>query len=346
MTDFHYSGPKYTVDRVVAATLAQGSIIPISPPATNSSWALDFAGPSLNCTDLQGPPLHAVKKNIQTVVALENCNTAYGYIAWTPSYSKDPDEAIELNTLPFILSQNNTSYKFQSGSLGPLIHSTGRAPTIATLYTATFANMAVVSDLSGKPCLQGNPLNELPNITLTQCELYNTSYHVSFSFINGEQTTNITLDPKPYNPVNTVFSVGTYNDGPLANYTPGGVLIPNSWHTTTVQTLSYQAVMDSFGQALVGTIYNNLNAPLAANETSVMSTVLGDTTELAWLNNFSPAFNGRYNTLQEAIALHPGYYWNGTDVVEDTTPTIPFRDALEDLFQNITINLMSAKLLQ
>jgi hypothetical protein len=97
---------------------------------------------------------------------------------------------------------------------------------------------------------------------------------------------------------------------------------------------------------LVGTIYNNLNAPLAANETSVMSTVLGDTTELAWLNNFSPAFNGRYNTLQEAIALHPGYYWNGTDVVEDTTPTIPFRDALEDLFQNITINLMSAKLLQ
>jgi hypothetical protein len=64
MTDFHYSGPKYTVDRVVAATLTQGSIIPISPPATNSSWALDFAGPSLNFTDLQGPPLDAVKKNI------------------------------------------------------------------------------------------------------------------------------------------------------------------------------------------------------------------------------------------------------------------------------------------
>lgn len=32
MTDFHYSGPKYAVDRVVAATLAEGSILAISPP--------------------------------------------------------------------------------------------------------------------------------------------------------------------------------------------------------------------------------------------------------------------------------------------------------------------------
>jgi hypothetical protein len=41
-----------------------------------------------------------------------------------------------------------------------------------------------------------------------------------------------------------------------------------------------------------------------------------------------------------------GYYWNGIDVVDDTPPTIPFRQALESLFQNITIGLMSSKLLQ
>jgi len=41
-----------------------------------------------------------------------------------------------------------------------------------------------------------------------------------------------------------------------------------------------------------------------------------------------------------------GLDWNGIDVVDDTPPTMPFKQALESLFQNITIGFMSSKLLQ
>jgi len=51
-SDLQYAGPKNAVIRVVAATAAQGSILPVSPQAPNSSWVLNFAGPSIDFINL------------------------------------------------------------------------------------------------------------------------------------------------------------------------------------------------------------------------------------------------------------------------------------------------------
>lgn len=345
-SDLQYAGPKNAVIRVVAATAAQGSILPVSPQAPNSSWVLNFAGPSIDCTNLQGSALDDTKKNIQAVITIDNCSTSFGYIGWTPSYSDFDNH--ELLTLPFILSQNNASYTFQGGSLGPLhIDGFEPGPIPASFYVATFPNMTYNGgQLSPANCHE-DP-NPLPNATVIQCVLYNTLYQASFSFINGEQTVNITQAETPYNMVKPYFTLAGDQDYAIfSNYSTNGTVIPNSWNTTKAQTLSYQAVMDSLGHVLVGTIYNSWpDGALVSSNTSVMSTVLGEAEELAWLDSYPGYFRGQPMTFQQLCDQSPGQYWNGVDTVNNTQSTIPFKELLESLFQNITIGLMTSKLLQ
>lgn len=348
---FAYLSPRYAVDKVAAATAAQGAILAIAPPAANSSWIVDFADPSIMCTDLQGSPLDAIKENIQKVAAIDRCETAFGYIAWTPSYlpTSVPGANYELYTLPFILSSNDTSYALNYESLGPLPRGINGAASIpATFYAANFYNMTNKGGNGGASC-SGFKFdhNLLPNITVLQCQLYNASYHVSFLYKNGDQIIDITVDENPYNSVTPILDLDmTYAEGPLASYKNGSV---TEYNTTEVKTLSYQSVMDSFGQIVVGTIWNSVNTlgSAVASNASVMSTVLGEAEELAWLNGYPPKQPDLVSTLQQAIAAErPGQMWNGLDIVDDFQSATPFKVALETLFQNITVGLMSSKLLQ
>jgi hypothetical protein len=271
---FVYSSPRYAVDKVVAATAAQGSILPIKPPngAPNASWALDFAGPSIICSDLLGSTVDSIQKNIQAAVSIDNCETAFGYIAWTPSYILS-GSAYELYTLPFVLSPNNTSYSLKDGSLGPRPLGDELPPIPATFYAATYPNMTAENGFGaqGLGCKEqasggGAPLQ---NITVIQCELHNSSYHASFSFINGEQTIDVTMDKAPLNSVSPIFVLDmTSAYGPLANYS-NDTPIPVAYKTAEVETLSYQAVMASFGPVVVDTLWNSQgsNGGILANGT-------------------------------------------------------------------------------
>jgi hypothetical protein len=179
--------------------------------------------------------------------------------------------------------------------------------------------------------------------------LYNSSYHVNFSYVDGAQTINITLDESPYNPVTSISNLNsTYPWGPLADYTPNGTVI--SYKPAYVENLAYQSVMGAFGQIVVGTIWNSDDTwglPVSSS-TSVMSTVLGETKELAWLNNYPEKVAYLDATLQQTISdpTEGKEMWNGVDVVDDLESGTPLKDALEALFQNITVGLMSSRLLQ
>jgi hypothetical protein len=344
-----YVGPQNTVNKIVAATVAQGSILPItySPPAPNSSWTLEFPGPSLNCTDLECSALDAVNRNIQVAVGINNCTTSFGYIGWTPAYSYPGGPANYglqnltklASTLPFIISPDNASYIFQDG-----FTDNSRS---TTFFTATSEMTNFPSQLDPDTCTpETNPsmqaANPLPNATVLQCVLYNSSYKVDFSFLNGQQTINVTVDPTPYNPFIIYTNYMGATDSPFTNYTASanGTSIVDFWNTAAVRAVSYKSIMDSFSRIVVGTIYNSAFTPglVYTNETSILSTVLSETRELAGLTN-------QNNTLQSQSQQSPGVYWNGVDSVENS-PTIPLKDALESIFQNITIGLMSSQLLQ
>jgi hypothetical protein len=184
---------------------------------------------------------------------------------------------------------------------------------------------------------------------VVQCILYNTSYQADFSFINGEQTVAITKAETPYNTVIPYnFLEWDSNNAIFSNYFANGNIIPNSWNTTIVQALSYQAVMESLGRVLVSLVYNSWPAgAIAYNSTSVMSTVLTEAQELAWLESwpFPSSFTGP-STFKQLSDQNPGRYWNGVDTVDSTQSTMPFKELLENLFLNIVISLMGSELLQ
>jgi hypothetical protein len=86
------------------------------------------------------PLSNSIQKSIQAAVAIANCETAFGYIAWTPLYILS-GSAYELYTLPFVPSPNNTSYSLNDRSLGLRPLGDGLSPIPATFYAATYPNM-------------------------------------------------------------------------------------------------------------------------------------------------------------------------------------------------------------
>lgn len=354
---FAYTNPKFAVDKVVAATAAQGSLLSIPSQWPNSSWSLDFAGPSIECTELQGTALSDIQKNIQAAVAINNCSMAFAYIGWTSSYvsSGSLGSDYTLYTLPFFLSQKNDSYSLNDSPLGPLPKYVGNGTVPpASFYAAIYHDMEDEIDWEqeGGSCRSGSETSQFPNITAFQCVLQNSSYHTSFSYTNGEQAINISVDPKPYNTVSPLYTLDMSYDSPLANYTSNATSeVFQGYLPGVAETLAYQSIMSSFGSVMVGTIYNSYSSlgGLVTDGTSVMSTVIGETEELVWLNGYPSAkTSGSAQTLQEVIAEASGGdpMWNGIDVVEDFQSSLPFKAAMESLFQNITIGMMSSKLLQ
>lgn len=195
---YTYAGPQFAVEKIVRATAAQGSILPISAPrdSVNSSWVLDFPGPSITCTNVGDSTLDAIRENINAAAQTDYCTTSFGYIAWVPF----------LGPLPFsIVPINDTSNKYglytlqdaTHATLGPFSNTSQLSSIPATLYIATFPNMTneAEADYGTTNCRNGD------DATILKCELYNSSYHVSFSFVNGVQTINITRDKTSYNPV-------------------------------------------------------------------------------------------------------------------------------------------------
>ena len=340
---FVYSGPRYAVDKVVRATAVQGTILPISAPAINSSWTLEFPGPSLTCIDLQGATLDAIIENVQSSISAESC-PSYGYIAWTPT----SDSAY----LPFMKA--NGVYTLQPGTLGAgrFDPDSSNISDVATIYVATFPGMT--DELTDTRCDE-----QFSNAAVIQCALFNVSYHASFNFVNGAQTVNITNDRSQTNEVTPLDSLAGA-DGPLADVYPNGSYVeyPNGsyitsagFNTTEVQILAYQSIMDSLGKILVGTIWDisESGGALQISNTTVLSTILSNTLELQNLTLYPQGNATTWLTLQQYIAFKERagtLYWNGIDVIESASYTKPLRQALEELFQNITISLMTSAFLQ
>ncbi|KAL1962141.1 hypothetical protein VTN77DRAFT_545 [Rasamsonia byssochlamydoides] len=90
---FIYNGPQYAVQRVVVSTAAEGQILPISAPAANSSWLLNFAGPALSCNTLDGSLYNAIIENVLAATETDGGNGTYtlrsGTLGPVTDYSAD-----------------------------------------------------------------------------------------------------------------------------------------------------------------------------------------------------------------------------------------------------------------
>ncbi|CAG7922017.1 unnamed protein product [Penicillium olsonii] len=63
-----YRGPAAETQRIVNSVATQGSILPIDPPAVNSSWSLKFHGPSLLCDNVDEALRAYITENVAQVM--------------------------------------------------------------------------------------------------------------------------------------------------------------------------------------------------------------------------------------------------------------------------------------
>jgi hypothetical protein len=355
---YAYNGPDSEVQRIATAVGALGEIQPIRPPALNSSWELDFYGPSLQCETIEGSLRHQIQANIPQ----QSCPDVWGweeisnlvYLAWSGTHDGDDrsDGANETTLeLPFVAKTDGGAPELSTGSKnGPF--SPFYLALMPPMWKSRQEACPEPQSISGA-ATKFKVKEYESNMTYFQCNLYNASYHASFVFENGVQ--NITKKVERHESVDTVNIVqGTYSQ---VEFWPGHTdrcarlsqPKPGHWdyangpcrlEESLLQGLSYTAVVDAFRQLLMGTIREDFSSDQSL-DTKIVATVLMRSKELQFLVP-KPVNDNLQHTMQVMNTPYSRGLWNARDL--DELPSLT--EAIEELFHNLTISLMSSPSLQ
>ncbi|KAI8950665.1 hypothetical protein F4801DRAFT_602078 [Xylaria longipes] len=298
-----YNGPSAEVQKVANAVAYGGTVLPITPPAANSSWQLDFYGPSLICHPMDDNTRLQVESSIaywlweqRQFDADGNCDFPKGYLTWSSREGGVPN--------PFLGSTNEVNDLDPVGS-------------------------------SSFPLGPGN-------MTFLQCDLHNASYHAAFNYESGRQSIAVQANHKEM--VHTAGDVNA-NISDTVPYIFDEVLvklIKEKSLSGLLRHLSYTAIADAFYQIIKGSVTTD---EVGFPDTKIISTVLIDTPELGFLSSLY-GLSPFASTLQEDL-------WH-TNTSKGQSLSSPrhvnrgrsLQNTLEEMFQNITISLMSSELLQ
>lgn len=225
-----------------------GSVLTFTPPEPNASWAVDFTGPSLNCSHVNRTLYEDVLDNVFTALVYNyNAGIIAPYFSWVPDTDDSSNDSSP--RLPLVGPSNistvrnhskinkdwieQSSSTLRSETLGPQ-SSYCRAPRSEpmALYVALFPGAAVP-----RPTIWAG----LQNSTIVRCQLQNSTYRAAFSlrkWCRIDERNDLVCSRRTCSHLLLEDGVGTSErsspDSPL------------------LETLSYQSVMDAFGRLLVG----------------------------------------------------------------------------------------------
>lgn len=312
---FSYAGPSRLAQRIAAATAAQGEILPITPPNLNTSWSLEFWGPSIQCNNVSASQRMAILDNYGSYL---NTNVQLSYFSWTA-----------YNVLPF----TNDSGTMTLSAITPSVNGS------AAVFLAFDGDPQglPISIEGGTTLPWGNWSEIVRNVTVLRCDLFNSSYNLDFQYTNGAQSiavsktnasqdTPITAEEDFYFPMapNEVWNATASNGSDSIHGT--------CFEQSCAMKVSYQGIFDAFN----GLLYGSIQAFTELSESFITQTVLTETDELQFL----------YNQQNVANALFDSPYFQS----RPTTPLLgsrgPLGNALEQLFENITISILSEPYLQ
>lgn len=329
---FVYHNPQYPVLKVVAESTAGGRILPITSPHQNATWLLKFPGPALSCESIDNSSIlyENITNNILVAMLTEQglFKYSFGYISWVPEV---PPNSTDISFLPFPGMSSNTnkaSYEPPSQGVGPLAARTEPL----TLLVAALPGMC-----SGVEVDCGFALDQVANMTITRCMMYNTPYMANFEYIDNIQSIELTTQGSFNNITGQRDIEGAFaliyteeSDGPTVYKAP------------VIENFAYQATMDAFGRMFVGTIAYDFWQQKQIIDTQMALTPLLDTKDFNFLRPLSE---------EDALLSHVNdesthtFIWNGLSVEQVPNSTIPVADMIEELFRNATISLIGNPLL-
>lgn len=360
---YDYGGPSQTVRRITGAVAAQGSILPIAAPSPNSTWDLDFNGPSLHCDPVDSDFRHAVLDNMLNYTYAQdsvqsNCSYGPAYVAWTPDWIEG-DQAME-KALPFNIGKlNSSSNAFNNNN--KVVSNDGKVSVFLAIAPTLFNSTHDKKYQWFNPTLcQSEPgykealATYYDTSSVLRCDLHNSTYSTTFSFTDGVQNINIKNVDDIDTPMTTeddiwvFFNSSDEADKTLQPQTCPWAIVDNCLPAPRLLlTLSYQAIMDAFTAFVSGTITKDEHG-LIISSTSIINTVLAQAPELAFLQNPKRAqTNDTLESVQERAVMWQQQPFAGLlNAAAAPKSSLPFQQALEKLFQNITLSLMSAPDLQ
>ncbi|KAB8251721.1 hypothetical protein BDV35DRAFT_387880 [Aspergillus flavus] len=273
--------------------------------------------------------------------------TRYAYLSW----ATETDNLVD--TVPFYQKNGSDTFTQRSNQLGPkpkdpedgsAVFSTPTKPLVGgpplSLFVTVFPRVTEYTEYD--EALK-NMEKTVENSTILHCMLHNASYQANLTYVNVEQTIYVT-DQTVLNSIVYITGVTNVESGRLSSNTS---FVRNA---QVMESLSYQSIMDAFGGLLFGSITREidfLRKPRAGIHqsllhtekptTNIISTTLMETEEMRHIQSVTrsePDSNPFLN------------YWPGKSVRSSTDSFPPLSKALEELFRNITISLMSSSMFQ
>jgi hypothetical protein len=312
-----YAGPRYQLSGIANAAASLGSLLTFPVPAPNSSYELNFMGPALQCSKIEGTLRAQFVKNISDTIecnieskypADDACRIQTLYAAWAPNTT---------DAVSFSGSTSTNQIGFQGNTIGQLGANPGDSP--AAIFFAS------------QPTLENSAEWNLLN-----CSLFNASYHIAVNFTGGVQTVNIkknlTNGVGFNNLLDIIGSASANGKDPIT-----GV---DALMSSTLNQFAYQSVMDVFGRLVVGQIsvfFRNGAGGFnfSTQKTSVMTTSLAQSADLGSIFQVAEkCSNGHDNACNLKST-------NANLNVTVAKGVLSLQDAAEQLFENITLSLFS-----
>lgn len=354
-----YKGSSQALKNIASAVGAQGAILPIDPPSANASWESEFTAPALRCDGLPDDEQIRIQQNILRYVrSSKNCYTPDGYITWfgdLPYVAEDPSanqtgvgEDAPIWIATNLQLRSSKALRFRVAVLPALIVVVKMATHLG--YSAC-GSAGMGSDPNDR--LAGLAMNS----TMLQCELIRSSYHTSFRYINGNQAVETDVLRTPLEESYEVISAITgptnascvgFSAGYLANNSFHGRAADIDWpercdfDPTLSRNLAYQSMVDAF--------FGVISGPVALdqeNAGNVIKTSLLETEELDFLTDYSRATNYDRSLVQDNVQVSL-VEMDRADIAGLTASDVgkarlTLAQALEDMFQNFAVSLMSSQ---
>lgn len=276
-------------------------ILSITPPFPNATYEIEFFGPVVKCKDASAnvaKQIHDATERSKSAVDKSVKEIQNSYFAFVPDLSK---AGIDANAGVIQVANHSDTNGAARGS-----------------NELWLRFQRYQADPNGPAVLRSHSL---------QCQLYNTSYQVDFSFVQGVQS----IQWKELKPLNII----PYPDGPSSS-------------DQKEMEMAYTAFMWTLSDQLTGSIgfYSNITASASSGADSFSDITTGlQETALLGSSDLQSFFDYNHN-------LYPSKQGTSSGKVSDQRAedialarNRTFDVLIEELSANITLSLLSSDLL-
>jgi hypothetical protein len=256
-----------------------------------------------------------------------------------------------VNPMPFLSEAANGSLRFNPGDSAGISSINNITFYLASLPTIFGATGNMVVDAYNRPFEGGPGIPDWVDGTMVQCVLFNSTYRASFDYLDGSQTITYSVTThEEVEPQGTLLGPNPDNPhlDPCAKANidalPEDQRVVCYNNRDALRGLSYIGIMDAVGSNLKGSVSVDGLQHLNRNS-SVLTTSLLNIKDLSFLQKAGAVQLGN-DTLQAQVLSSTNLDSKGLVTNDDEVSALPLHLAVEEIFQKVTISLMSSTSLQ